>query len=82
LLPDGITVVAVSPYGLDRTFVVGEIADELGLRAQGHHPNLDDYPRAAALVRFSRSRSVLGDAPLCGQHTDSVLAELALEDPA
>lgn len=78
-LPEGVAVVAVSPWGLDRTFVVGEIADELGLRAPAHHPTLDEYPRASAYLRFSRSRTVLGDAPLCGQDTDRVLAELAGE---
>lgn len=76
LLPDGVSVVAVSPYGLDRTFVVSEIADELGLRAQSRHPNFDDYPRASRYVRFARSRSVIGDAPLCGQHTAAILSEL------
>ena len=81
LVPDGIAVVAVSPNGLDRTFAFGEIADELGLRAQAHHPTLDDYPRSAALVRFSRSRSVLGNAPLCGQDTDAVLAEFGITPP-
>jgi crotonobetainyl-CoA:carnitine CoA-transferase CaiB-like acyl-CoA transferase len=80
LLPEGVAVVAVSPYGFDRTFVVSDIADELGLRAQSFHPNFDEYPRASRYVRFARSRSVLGDAPLCGQDTDRVLAELA--DPS
>ena len=51
LLPDGIAVVAVSPYGLERTFVVGDIAEELGLRASAHHAMFDDYPRASAFVR-------------------------------
>jgi crotonobetainyl-CoA:carnitine CoA-transferase CaiB-like acyl-CoA transferase len=82
LLPEGVAVVAASPYGLDRTFVVGDIADELGLRATALHPTLDEYPRASALVRFSRSRSVLGDAPLCGDHTDAVLTELAADRSA
>ncbi|MBM3658632.1 MAG: hypothetical protein FJW95_03915 [Actinobacteria bacterium] len=77
LLPEGVTVVAVSPWGLDRTFVVGDIAEELGLRAPSTHPTLDEYPRASSYVRFSRSRSVLGDAPMCGQDTERVLAELA-----
>lgn len=75
-MSEGIGVVAVSPYGLDRTFALGDLADELGLRTTGHHPVLDEYPRAAAYVRFSRSRSVTGDAPLCGQDTERVLAEL------
>jgi crotonobetainyl-CoA:carnitine CoA-transferase CaiB-like acyl-CoA transferase len=77
LLPEGIAVVAVSPYGLERTFVVGDIADELDLWTTAQHPMFDEYRRASALVRFSRSRSVLGNAPLCGDHTDRVLAELA-----
>jgi hypothetical protein len=37
---------------------------------------LEEYPRASAFITFSRSGSVLGEAPLCGQHTDAVLAEL------
>lgn len=77
LLPEGVAVVAVSPWGLDRTFVAGAIAEELGLRADAFHPTLDEYPRAASYLRFSRSRSVLGNAPLCGQDTETVLAELA-----
>ena len=52
-LPEGVAVVAVSPYGFDRTFVVSEIADELGLRAQSFHPNFDEYPRASEYVRFA-----------------------------
>ena len=80
-MPEGITVVAVSPHGLDRTFALGPLADELGLRTTGRHPVLDEYPRPAAYVRFSRSRSVLGDAPLCGQDTERVLAELGRTVP-
>jgi crotonobetainyl-CoA:carnitine CoA-transferase CaiB-like acyl-CoA transferase len=82
LLAAGITVVAVSPHGMDKTFVTGTIPDELGIRTQARHATLDEYPRLTELVRFSRSRSVLGEAPLCGQHTDAVLAELASGDSA
>ncbi|MFM8303045.1 MAG: CoA transferase [Actinomycetota bacterium] len=49
LVPLGVTVVAVSPHGLDRTFAFGAIAEELGLRVPAHHPTLDEYPRSAAL---------------------------------
>ncbi len=76
LVPRGIAVFAVASSGLDRAILAGELADELGLRAQSTHPTLDEYPRASNFVRFSRSRSVLGDAPVCGQDTDRVLAEL------
>jgi crotonobetainyl-CoA:carnitine CoA-transferase CaiB-like acyl-CoA transferase len=76
LLPRGVAVVAVSPVGLDRTFALGAIADELGLRTDAEHATFDTYPRATAFVRFSRGRSVLGNAPLCGQDTERVLAEV------
>lgn len=81
-MAEGIGVVAVSPYGLDRTFASGPLADELGLRTTGHHPVLDEYPRAGPYVRFSRSRSVIGDAPLCGQDTERVLAGIGRTVPA
>jgi len=77
LVPLGVAVVAVSPVGLDRTFALGAIADELGLRTDAEHATFDTYPRATEFVRFSRSRSVLGNAPLCGQDTDRVRAEVA-----
>jgi crotonobetainyl-CoA:carnitine CoA-transferase CaiB-like acyl-CoA transferase len=32
-------------------------------------------------VAFSRSTGVAGPAPLCGQDTDAVLAELGYDDP-
>ncbi len=70
-------MIAVPGWGMDRSLLVDEVADELGLRAWSTHPTLDEYPRASNYVRFSRSRSVLGDAPVCGQDTDRVLAELA-----
>ncbi len=77
LLAAGVAVVAVSPVGLDRTFALGAIGEELGLRTDAEHATFDTYPRATEFVRFSRSRSVLGNAPLCGQDTDRVLAEVA-----
>jgi formyl-CoA transferase len=40
---------------------------------------LDEYPRLMPPVRMTRSTGVTGPAPLCGQHTDSVLAELGYE---
>ena len=40
-----------------------------------HHPVIEDHPRLAPLVRFSRSTSVVaGTSPLCGDDTDEVLA--------
>lgn len=76
LVADGITCVAVAPDGFERTAMLGPFGVEHGFVTTGMHATLDEYPRLTALTAFSRSRSVLGDAPLCGQHTDAVLAEL------
>ena len=56
------------------------MADEMW-RAAGFvvdvvHPTLDEHPRLGSLVQFSRSETVSGAAPLLGQDTDAVLAEL------
>jgi crotonobetainyl-CoA:carnitine CoA-transferase CaiB-like acyl-CoA transferase len=46
------------------------------------HPMLDQHPRLAPLVRFSRSSVVAGPAPSLGQQTDSLLRELGYSDEA
>jgi len=74
----GVTCVAVSPHGTERTVMLGSLGADLGLVTTETHPTLDEYPRLGALTRFSRSRSVLGPAPLLGQQTESVLAELEI----
>jgi crotonobetainyl-CoA:carnitine CoA-transferase CaiB-like acyl-CoA transferase len=76
LVPQGITCVAVAPEPFERTAMLGPIGVEHGYVTTGVHATLDEYPRLTALTTFSRSRSVLGAAPLCGDHTESVLAEL------
>jgi crotonobetainyl-CoA:carnitine CoA-transferase CaiB-like acyl-CoA transferase len=78
LLARGVTCVAVSRHGTERTVMLGDLGAELGLVTTETHPTLDEYPRLEALTRFSRSRSTLGPAPLLGQQTESVLAELEI----
>jgi crotonobetainyl-CoA:carnitine CoA-transferase CaiB-like acyl-CoA transferase len=73
----GVTCVPVSPQGIERTIMLGSFGREHGFVTTGVHATLDEYPRSTALTGFSRSQSVLGPAPLCGEHTESVLAELA-----
>jgi crotonobetainyl-CoA:carnitine CoA-transferase CaiB-like acyl-CoA transferase len=46
------------------------------------HPVVGEYQRLKPLVRFSRSAGVTGPAPLVGQHTDQVLAELGYDAAA
>ena len=44
------------------------------------HPMIGGHPRLAPLVRFSRSSTQAGPAPLLGQDTRSVLAELGYSE--
>jgi crotonobetainyl-CoA:carnitine CoA-transferase CaiB-like acyl-CoA transferase len=76
LLAVGVTGVAVAKEGCDKHVVLGAFGREHGYVTTGVHAVLEEYPRASAFITFSRSGSVLGEAPLCGQHTDAVLAEL------
>ena len=47
---------------------------ELGVVVDAHHPVIEEHPRLAPLVRFSRSTSVVAaPSPLCGADTDEVL---------
>jgi crotonobetainyl-CoA:carnitine CoA-transferase CaiB-like acyl-CoA transferase len=73
----GITCVEVEPEAADRNIMFCGFGTEHGMVTTATHPVIDEYPRATAYTRFSRSRSVLGPAPLLGAHTESVRAELA-----
>ena len=81
LTAGGITCVVSTPVGYERTAMIDGFGAAHGFVTTGMHATLDEYPRLTALTTFSRSRSVLGEAPLCGQHTDSVLAELNPKEP-
>jgi crotonobetainyl-CoA:carnitine CoA-transferase CaiB-like acyl-CoA transferase len=52
-----------------------------GFLVDTEHPVLGEHVRLAPLVAFSRSTGVAGPAPLCGQDTETVLAELGYDDP-
>jgi len=57
----------------------GGLGKTLDIVTEAHHAILDTYPRLAPLVRFSRSGTRTGGAPLCGDDTESVLAELGYD---
>ena len=57
----------------------GGLGETLGITTSTTHPMLDEYPRLAPLVRMSRSSGVAGPAPICGEQTDTVLAELGYD---
>jgi crotonobetainyl-CoA:carnitine CoA-transferase CaiB-like acyl-CoA transferase len=56
----------------------GELGKTLGMVTEARHPILDAYPRLQPTVRFSRSATITGDAPLRGQDTIAVLHELGM----
>jgi crotonobetainyl-CoA:carnitine CoA-transferase CaiB-like acyl-CoA transferase len=58
----------------------GGLGKELDLVTESTHPVFETYPRLKATVKFSRSATVTGPAPLCGQQTDAVLAELGYDE--
>jgi crotonobetainyl-CoA:carnitine CoA-transferase CaiB-like acyl-CoA transferase len=57
----------------------GSLGQECGFVTSAVQPMLDEAPRLAPLVQFSRSSTRVGGACLCGQHTDEVLAELGYD---
>ncbi len=48
----------------------------MGILVDMEHPVIGEYPRLTPLAAMSRSEGVTGGAPLLGQHTDAVLAEI------
>ena len=75
LTPLDIACVAVSTDPLDG-ILFSDVGRSLGVVVETTHPTIGDYPRCTPMVAFSRSGGVAGPAPLCGQQTDAVLAEL------
>jgi crotonobetainyl-CoA:carnitine CoA-transferase CaiB-like acyl-CoA transferase len=58
----------------------GGMGAELGITTTQHHPIFEEYERLTPLVSFTRSTGVAGPAPMCGDHTEAVLAELGFDD--
>jgi crotonobetainyl-CoA:carnitine CoA-transferase CaiB-like acyl-CoA transferase len=75
----GVTCAAVVDEAADRHVTLGQFGAEHGWVTTSQHALLDEYPRVTAYATFSRSGSVLGPAPLLGEHTDAVLAEFGHE---
>jgi crotonobetainyl-CoA:carnitine CoA-transferase CaiB-like acyl-CoA transferase len=57
----------------------GGMGAAMGIVCDQTHPVIGDYQRLTPMARFSRSGGVAGPAPLCGAHTDAVLAELGYD---
>ncbi len=71
-----IACVACAPAPVESNYMdEGSPGRLSGYVTHGHHPILEDVPRLSALVSFSRSETLAGDASLVGQDTDKVLRE-------
>jgi crotonobetainyl-CoA:carnitine CoA-transferase CaiB-like acyl-CoA transferase len=66
----------------DVVWFSGGIGAAIDIVTPAEHPVVGEYQRLKPLVRFSRSAGVTGPAPLVGQHTDTVLAELGYDAAA
>jgi crotonobetainyl-CoA:carnitine CoA-transferase CaiB-like acyl-CoA transferase len=69
-----VACVEVARRSIEETVLFGDLGRDLGVVVDAHHPVIEDHPRLAPLVRFSRSKSVVAaPSPLCGADTDTVL---------
>jgi crotonobetainyl-CoA:carnitine CoA-transferase CaiB-like acyl-CoA transferase len=83
LLPHGVACVAVWDGPVEANFIdEGSFGRASGFVTQGHHPFLDEVPRLAPLVAFSRSATIAGNAGLLGQETDILLREFGFGQEA
>ena len=64
----------------DIVWLEGGMGEAMDIVTPATHPVAGDYLRLKPLVRFSRSGGVAGPAPLVGEHTDKILAELGQDD--
>lgn len=77
----GITCVVATRGPVEANYMdKGRGGQTLDLITTGHHPILGDMLRLKPLIRFSRSATTTGDAPLVGQDTERVLSEFGYTD--
>jgi crotonobetainyl-CoA:carnitine CoA-transferase CaiB-like acyl-CoA transferase len=77
-----VACVVCSPGPVESNYLDdGSPGERCGFNASGHHPILDDVPRLAPLVAFSRSSTVAGNAGLVGQDTKKVLRDYGYDEP-
>lgn len=81
LVPKGVACVACAAAPIEQHYIdEGSPGRGQGFVTTAHHPILEDVPRLAALVSFSRSGTLAGDAGLVGQDTDRVLRDYGYDE--
>ncbi len=78
LTAQDVACVVVAETSPEAAMMEGEdcLGRTMGILVDLEHPVIGEYPRLTPLAAMSRSGGVTGGAPLLGQHTDAVLAEL------
>jgi len=78
LLPLGIGCVDVSTVAIEEVLFDDSFGRASGYVTDVVHPMLDEHPRLAPYLHFSRSRTQALPAVLVGQQTDAILSEVEM----
>jgi crotonobetainyl-CoA:carnitine CoA-transferase CaiB-like acyl-CoA transferase len=78
LTAQDVACVEVAETSPEAAMMEGEdcLGRTMGILVDLEHPVIGEYPRLTPLAAMSRSAGVTGGAPLLGEHTNAVLAEL------
>ena len=80
LLRAAVACAVVAPAPVESNYLDDDsLGRASGYVTMGRHPILDEIPRLAPLVGFSRSSTVAGDAGLVGQDTAAVLGDFGFD---
>ena len=80
LLPQGVGCVAVNTVSIESIMFDPAFGRASGYISDAVHPTVDEHPRPAPYIRFSRSPTQALAGVLAGQHTDLILARLGNTD--
>lgn len=81
LRAQGVACVEAGHAPIERNFMdEGSVGNSSGFVTTTSHPFLDEVPRLAPLVRFSRSGTQANGAGLLGQDTEAVMREFGYAD--
>ena len=82
LLPQGVGCMAVNNASIEDFLFDPAYGRASGYVADVVHPTLDEHPRLAPYIRYSRSATQALPAVLAGEQTDLILDRLGLSEEA